>query len=105
MQLRVVCNLGKPILVAALCVAAMSMKAQQQQQSAPSLEEQAKALSSKPTPQTPDGHPDMNGRWLDLRNAQPEYSYVQGNLHVLAFGKPIEGADPDKTPVLADVPK
>jgi hypothetical protein len=106
MHFRIARNLGKPILVVAtLCAAAMSVKAQQQQQTAPSLEEQAKALSSKPTPQTPDDHPDLSGHWMELRNARPEYSYVQGNLHVLAFGKPIEGADPDKTPVLAEVPK
>ena len=62
MHFRIARNLGKPILVvAALCAAAMSVKAQQQQ-TAPSLEEQAKALSSKPTPQTPDGHPNLSGR-------------------------------------------
>lgn len=101
MQFRV----GKAILVAALSAAAISAQARQQQEAAPSLQEQAKSLSSKPTPQTLDGHPDLNGRWTELLNAQPEYSYVQGNLHVLAFGRPIEGADPDKTPVLAEVPK
>jgi hypothetical protein len=105
MQFRIARNFGRAILVAALSAASMSMKAQQQQQTAPSLEEQAKTLSSKPTPQTLDSHPDLNGRWIELINAGPEYSYVQGNVHVLAFGKPIEGADPDKTAVLADVPK
>jgi hypothetical protein len=104
MHFQITRNLAGPILVVALCATTMSMKAQQQQ-TAPSVAEQAKVLSSKPTPQTPDGHPDLNGRWIEISKAAPEYSYVQGNLHVLAFGKPIEGADPDKTPVLAEVPK
>ncbi len=53
-----------------------------------------KALAAKPTPKTPDGHPDLNGRWQPPRlthGVRGSYGKVVGNEHQLIFGVPITG--------------
>ena len=53
-----------------------------------------RALAAKPTPKTPDGHPDLNGRWLPphvTRIGRGSYGRVNGNVHDLIFGIPVTG--------------
>src|SRR5262245_42625880 len=59
-----------------------------------------KTLAAKPTPKRADGHPNLDGRWL----ARPPVMRLQigtrvdGKVHDLYFGTPIDTADPTKDP-------
>src|SRR5690349_10070251 len=88
--------------VAVLCMLWMSAGAQDlPKYGAP---DDVKALQGKPTPKTPDGHPDIRGRWVNLNlaatGARNIGGVVKGNVHDLYFGTPIEGADPETDSIL-----
>ena len=101
---------GVVVLSAMLCMpllfaAAQGQPAATQAQGGQSVQDLMKELAAKPTPKAPDGHPELNGRWVRPTNdfgAAVGASGVHGNVHDLVFGKPIESADPNKDAVTAD---
>jgi hypothetical protein len=83
------------LVVAIVCIPALRASAQDLPEAKPL--DDMKALAAKPTPKTPDGHPDLNGRWLAprlTRGVRGSYGKVVGNEHQLIFGIPATG-DPE----------
>ena len=81
------------LVVAVVCIPALRMSAQSLPDDSRPLDDM-KALAAKPTPKTPDGHPDLNGRWVAprlTRGVRGSYGKVVGNEHQLIFGIPITG--------------
>jgi hypothetical protein len=80
------------LVVAIVCIPTSRAGAQDLPESKPL--DDVKAMAAKPTPKTPDGHPDLNGRWIPprlTRGVRGSYGKVVGNEHQLIFGIPITG--------------
>ena len=80
------------LVVAIVCIPALRVSAQDLPEAKPL--DDMKALAAKPTPKTPDGHPDLNGRWLAprlTRGVRGSYGKIVGNEHQLIFGIPVTG--------------
>jgi hypothetical protein len=89
-------TLIKVLALAILCI--VSMRASAQDKSGASAGDDVKALAAKPIPKTADGHPDLSGRWMAIntgRGTGNNGGRVEGNVHDLYFGTPIEGANPE----------
>ena len=102
MKAAMTSRLAKAIALAILCTPVLRATAQDTYRK-PEPPDDVNALAAKPTPKAADGHPDLSGRWVQLSVQGPSRfgARVQGNVHELYFGTPIEGADPDKDAVLA----
>jgi hypothetical protein len=81
------------LVVAVVCTSASSVRAQTPGQPLEGVKpDDMKALAAKPTPKTPDGHLDLNGRWLPPETgARVSYGRVVGTEHQLIFGIPATG--------------
>jgi len=74
-----------------------SMLAQQAPEGPPKSD--LSALAALPTPKTADGHPDLDGRWVNPNGGTGGAAVlVEGNHHVLSFGTPIPGAKAEAKP-------
>jgi hypothetical protein len=64
---------SQPFIYSILAVAALGLVSNQAgaQQKSPSPADMVKAAGAKPTPHTPDGHPDLNGIWRPSRRGEP----------------------------------
>jgi len=85
-------SITRAMVFAILCTPVLSVSAQDLPDAKPL--DDMKALAAKPTPKTPDGRPDLNGRWLPPRlthGVRGSYGKVVGNEHQLIFGIPATG--------------
>ena|SRR5690242_3045984 len=102
MKARMANNLMK---VAALAILCSPLLRAQDIYRKPEPPDDVKALQAKPTPKAADGHPDLSARWVPISlgrvvGARDIGARIEGNVHDLYFGTPIEGADPEKDAIL-----